>query len=117
MAFVQVVPVTLNITLSKGAAQAFQTGNVKNFAAANVNLSAWTALTATIIPALENPASADSTFGTVSADANGIVTITVAAADFATKGVGTCRYQVTGKPTAPDDAQLLASGLLTVNLG
>jgi len=114
MAFTDATPVTLNITCAQGLAQSFKSTAVRDSANAVVDLSAWTNLTAKAVPLSPGPASSDNTFGTVTASALGIITVTTAVADFAVDEIGSAKLIITGKPTSGDEAQLLASGALTV---
>lgn len=117
MAFVPLVPGNLTATIRQGLAQQIQSGAIKNAAGTVIDLSAWVSLTAIAIPAASNPTSAPVTFGTVTADAGGIVYVNTSASDFASNGTGTSQYVISGKPTSGDSAQLLVSGTLTVAQG
>jgi hypothetical protein len=117
MAFTAVVPTTLNVNVRQGAAQQFKSSAVNNPAGTAVDLSAWTALACKAIPSAPGPTSQDYAFGTVTADANGIITLLVADDDFTADQIGTAGLVIVGKPTSGDVLQLLATGSLQVQGG
>lgn len=110
MAFVELVPATINASIRRGAAQAFKSGVVANFSGAAINLSAYTSLTAKLVAQSPNPCTSDVTFGTVTGGADGVLTLATDAADLASSPDGTAQLVIIGKPTSGDDFQILASG-------
>jgi hypothetical protein len=90
---------------------------VQDFTPANVNFTSWTALTAKAIPAADSPVSADVTFGTVTGTSAGVLKLVVSDTDLASVAPGTSRFIITGKAPSSSVVQLLAQGVLTVNLG
>jgi hypothetical protein len=117
MAFVPLTPVTLNVTMTQGYGQAFNSGIVMGPTGAAINLSAWTDLVATIVDPSVGPASGSATFGTVTAAATGVVTLTVSPTDLATVPSGSAKLILSGKPTSGDTVQVLTTGVLTLNPG
>lgn len=117
MASVDLVPVTMNITCKQGHQQTFQSTAVQNFAGAAIDLSGWTALTARAVPAVAGIATADATFGTVTANASGIVKLVFATTDLSSSQPGTANLVISGKPTGGDPDQLLCSGIITLQGG
>lgn len=117
MAFTPLVPVTSNISLRQGAAQNNTFPLIQTAAGANIDLSAWTSLVCKMVPPSPVPYGADTSFGTVTGAAAGVLTMKTSAADLSTVSPGTAGYIITGKPTGGDDAQLLASGSLTIQAG
>lgn len=117
MAQVNLTPASINASITQAAGQFFTSTTVTNPAGVAIDLSAYTSLTAKAVATVPNPVTADVTFGTVTASALGIITLQTSITDLATKPAGTAKLIITGKPTAGDDAQLLASGTLTVNPG
>ena len=115
MAFVPLVPVTLNVVANPPYGQAFISAPVQSASGAAIDLSAWVSLTAHLVPASPNPTGAASTFGAVSGASTGILTLTTSATDLASVASGTARLQITGKATSGDTTlQLLAQGVITV---
>lgn len=110
MAFTALVPASINANIRRGAAQAFKSSAVVDFSGAAINLSAYDSLTAKLVALSANPNTADVTFGTVTGDASGILTLTLDASDLASNPTGTSQLVIIGKPVAGDDFQLLASG-------
>jgi hypothetical protein len=117
MAFTPLVPVTLNIAPTKGGGQEFQSPVVKDLGGTAVDLSSWVSLTATAVAQTPGVNTADVTFGTVTADVNGIVTLVVAASDFSSSSPGLASLFIKGKPTSGDGFQTLARGTLTLQAG
>lgn len=114
MAFVALIPVTLNITVYKGLDQQWQAPLVQTLALANVDLSAWTSLTAKAVAPAAGPNTADVTFGTVTGATGGVLNLKTGPTDFASSETGTARLVISGKPTSTDDAQVLCTGTITL---
>lgn len=114
MAFVPLVPVTLNITVNQGLTDRFTFPLVKSPTGTNIDLSAWTSLTCTAIAPAPGPCTADVDFGVVTGAAAGVLTMNSAAGDFASATPGNTRYIVKGKPTGGDAFQTLASGTMSL---
>lgn len=110
MAFTPLVPGSINVAHRRGAQQAYKSTAALDFAGAAVNLSAFAALAAKLVAISPGPNTADVSVGTVTADANGICTLTIAEADLATNPAGTAQLVITGQTTGGDPDQLLASG-------
>ena len=117
MAFVPLIPGSLNPSCTQGAKQAFSTAPILNPAGTPVDFSAWSAMSAKLVPASPNPTGADVTFGTVAGTNAGVVTLTQSATDLATIPPGTAKLVITGIPVALDPSQLVATGVLTLNAG
>lgn len=117
MAFTALVPATINVTHRKGAAQEYRSTAVVDFAAAAINLTAYAALAAKLIPLSAGPTSTEVTLGTVTGDANGILKWKIAEADGAALNIGTAQVVITGQPVAGDDDQLLAQGTFQLSEG
>jgi hypothetical protein len=115
MAFVPLVVGSLNMTVNQGQGVAAVSAPILNAAGTAINLSAWTDLTATAVPASSGPNTADVPFGTVTAASTGIVTVETGASDFADGSPGTARLVISGKPTSGDIVQTLLTGTLTLN--
>jgi hypothetical protein len=115
MAFIPLVPVTLNITSNPPYGQAYVSPVVAGPTGTPIDLSAWVSLTAHIVPAAPSPAGASATFGTVTATNAGIITLETSSTDLASTASGTARLQITGKATSGDTTlQLLATGVISV---
>jgi len=110
MATVQLVPAALNIQIRRGAQQTFKSSAVLDFSGAAINLSAWDSFAAKLTAQSPNPNTADVTFGTVTGDANGILTLVYDASDLATAPAGGATLIISGVHVSGDDSQLLASG-------
>lgn len=110
MAEVPLKPATINVAARRGLYQVFKSSAVLNFSDAAVNLSAWSAFTATITAQSPNPNTADVDFGTVTGDASGILTLTMAPTDLATVPAGTANLVLKGVNVGGDDEQILATG-------
>lgn len=110
MAEVALKPATLNVSMRRGAYQVFKSNAVLSPADAAINLSAWFSITAKLVAQSPNPNTADVTFGTVTGDANGILTLIQAEADLASAPAGTAQLVITGVNVDGDDEQLLATG-------
>ncbi len=117
MAFTPIVPVTFSCTVTQGAAQSINSSAIKDPTGAAVDLSAWTALTAKAVPLSPGPASTEFAHGTVTASAAGVLSYRVDDDEFTEAQVGQAKLVITGKPTAGDIAQVLATGTLTVAAG
>jgi len=117
VAFTPIVPGTINVQAVQALAQEFQSTAVNNFSGSPVDLSAWTSLTAKIQALNPSPNTSDVTFGTVTANSSGIVTLLVDSTDLATVPVGSANLIISGKPTSGDHAQTLATGILTLVAG
>jgi hypothetical protein len=114
MAFTAVVPATMNVNITQTLAQAFQSTPVVNFAAAVVDLSAWVSLVAQLAPPTPNPTGAPVSFGTVTANSSGVITLQTSATDLDTVAAGSARLIITGKPTSGDIAQVICTGTAQV---
>ena len=115
MAFVPLVPVTLNPVINPPYGQAFVSPVVASPTGTPIDLSAWVSLVASMVPPSPNPTGASSTFGTVTATNAGIITLETASTDLASTPSGTARLQIHGKATSGDTTlQLLATGVITV---
>lgn len=117
MAFKPLTPATLNITVTKGNGQEWQTGVINGLDGNPVDFSSWDTMQAAAVPAVSGPNAADVSFGTVTGTNAGIVSLVAAAADFATSDPGTARLVISGKVTSGDALQLVASGVLTLVAG
>lgn len=117
MAFVPLVPASLNPVMTQALDQAFASSAVANFAGGVIDLSAWVSLTAKIVAVTPNPNTADAAFGTVTASAAGIITLKTGPTDLATVPTGSANLIISGKPTAGDDAQIICRGTLTLLSG
>ena len=117
MAFVPLVPVTMNVAMQMGNTQEFQSPVVNSLAGSPINLSAWTDLNAYAIPLSPGPVNAPVAIGAVTAASSGIVTLITAVADPTGGAPGTCRLVISGKPTGGDALQTLCVGTLTVSQG
>lgn len=117
MAFKPLVPGVLNPQITIGAGQAYQSTAVKDFSGSAVDLSAYVGLAAKLVPISPNPNTADVSIGTVTADANGIVTLETSPTDLATAAAGAARLVIVGKPGSGDTLQVLAQGTATVQAG
>lgn len=114
MAFVDLVPQSLNVAITQGFAQSFSSAAVLSPTGSPIDLSAWVSLTAKLVPPSPNPTGTDTTFGTVTATNAGIVKLKLAATDLATIATGSAKLLITGKPTALDDAQVLSTGVASI---
>jgi hypothetical protein len=115
MAFVALVPVTMNPVINPPYGQAFVSPVVASPTGTPIDLSAWVSLVASIVPPAPNPTGASATFGTVTANSGGVITLTTSATDLASAPSGTARLQIHGKATSGDTTlQLLATGVITV---
>jgi hypothetical protein len=115
MAFVPLVPPTLNVVANPPYGQAFISSPVQSPSGTPIDLSSWVSLTAHLVPASPNPTGAASTFGVVTGASNGVLTVTTSATDLANVASGTARLQITGKAASGDTTlQLLAQGVITV---
>jgi len=117
MAIVQLQPGSINANVVQGAAQSFSSTPVTDASGTAISLAAWVSLVCKLTAITPSPNTADITVGTVTADANGIVTVTFDDDDFNGKQPGTANLIITGKPTAGDVAQLLALGSLQLQAG
>jgi hypothetical protein len=117
MAFTELVPATINVNMRQGAAQHFRSSAVQNFAGTAIDLSAWNTLTAKAVAASPNPNTADVTFGTVTGDASGIITLAVSATDLASVPLGSTNLVILGKTASGDAYQMVASGTLQISAG
>jgi hypothetical protein len=114
MAFVPLVPQSMNATILPGAAASYSSSPVLGPTGTAINLSAWVSLLAQIVPAVPNPTGAAASFGTVTANAAGVITLQTSDSDLAAVASGTARLLITGKPTSGDIVQLLSSGVATI---
>jgi len=115
MAFVPLIPVTMNITSNPPYGQAFVAPVVASPSGTPIDLSAWVSLTAHLVPPAPSPTGASTTFGTVTGASTGILTLETSATDFASTASGTARLQITGKATSGDTTlQLLATGVVSI---
>lgn len=114
MAFVPLVPQTLNIAPTQGYAQSFLSSPVVNPAGTAVDLSGWVSLAAKLVPSSPNPTGTDVSFGTVTATNAGVITLTMSAADLASVPIGSAKLLITGKPTGGDATQVLATGVCSL---
>jgi hypothetical protein len=115
MAVVSLVPITLNISLSRGLQQTIVAANaVQAPGGAAIDLSAWNALRGKIVPATTGPAASDVTAGTVTGSNQGILTAAFASADTASLMPGTAQYVIEGQHAAADDFQVLSRGTFTL---
>ena len=118
MAFTAITPATCNISMTQGNAQSFLSSAVNAQPSGSPqDLSAWTGLVCKMVPPTPVPYGSDSTFGTVTGNSSGILTVQVSATDLASVPPGTAKLIISGKPTSPDALQLLATGSLTVSAG
>lgn len=117
MAFVGLVPQTLNVAIRQGLDQEFQSNPVLNLAGTAVNLSAWTSLTATLCPPSPVPYGTNANFGTVTGGSTGVISLQTAATDLASVPPGSGTLIIKGKPTSGDEYQVLATGTLTIQAG
>ena len=117
MAFTPLQPVTMNIAPTKGAGQQFVSPAVKDFSNVAVDLSAWVSLTAVAVAGTPGVNTSDVTFGTVTADSSGIITLVTSASDFSSSSAGIASLLIKGKPTGGDGFQTLARGNLTLQAG
>lgn len=117
MAFVPLIPVTMNQTIFQGLEQINQAPLIQSPTLTNIDLSAWDSLTATAVPVAAGPCTQNVDYGTVTGAAAGVLKITTGTADFSGATPGACRLVVKGKPTSGDDFQVLATGVLTLNAG
>lgn len=118
MAFQAIAPVSFNISMFQAQGQAFQSPAVNNLSSGSPqDLSAWVSLSCQALPASPGVVQAPVSFGTVTANSSGIITLQVGASDLAGSAPGTGRFVITGKPTSGDAAQILASGVLTLSQG
>jgi hypothetical protein len=115
MAFVPLVPQTLNITCQKTSAASFNSAPVLGPTGSAISGSAWVSLLAQLVPASPNPTGAPLSFGTVTFSALGVLTLQQNDTDFATIEPGTAKLVITGKPTSGDIIQTLATGVATIN--
>jgi len=115
MAFVPLIPVTLNLSIFQGLEQINQAPLIQSPTLTNIDLSAWTSLTATAIPVAAGPCTQDVDFGTVSGAAAGVLKVTALNSDFSGSATGTAKLVIKGKPTSGDEFQILASGTFTLN--
>lgn len=114
MAFVDLVPANINMTVYQAASGATNSGVVNSLTGTPINLSAFTDLVATLTPLNVGPCASSVTFGTVTGGSTGILTVTTDDTDLATVAPGSANLQITGKPTSGDIVQILASGICTV---
>lgn len=117
MAFTDVVPATGTINMVQAAAQKFLMPTINSSGGSAVDLSAWVSLVCKMVPPTPVPYGADTTFGTVTAGAAGLLYVETGASDLASVPPGSAKFIITGKPTSGDAAQLLASGSLGINAG
>jgi hypothetical protein len=114
MAYVPLVPVSLNATMQQALAQNFQSPVINSPSGSPINLSAWVDLTATINALNPSPNTADATFGTVTGASTGIITLTTSATDLASVPAGSANLIISGKPTSGDSLQVLCTGVLNL---
>lgn len=117
MAFVPLVPGTINANMRQAAAAAFTSSKIVDASGAAVDMSAWNTYTAKAVAASPNPNTADVTFGTVTGDSNGFLTLTTSATDLASVPLGTANLVILGKKASGDAYQLLAQGSLQLSAG
>ena len=115
MAFLPVIPATLNVTLTQALAQAFNSSVVNSPAGAAVNLSAFSSISAKAVPITPGPTAAAVAFGTVVGSSTGILTLTTSVTDLASVPTGAAKLIIEGVNVAGDPAQILATGALQVN--
>lgn len=117
MAFVPLVPGTLNPTCTQGAKQVFTSAPILGPTGTAIDFSAWSAMSAKLVPPSPSPTGADVTFGTVTGNNAGVVTLTQSATDLASASPGSAKLLITGIPVALDPVQLVATGVLQLNAG
>lgn len=117
MAFAQITPGQLNGTVVKNAASAFNSTPVNTLAGTAADLHLWVSLVATLVPLNPSPTTANLSFGTVTANASGIVNLQTNDTDLAAVSNGSATLLITGKPTSGDIVQTLATGIITVVAG
>jgi hypothetical protein len=117
MAMQPLVPVTLNMTVVKGAAQSFNSAAVLDLTGAAVDISAYDSMVCEATAITPGVNTADVSFGTVTGTALGVINVVVAATDFGTASPGSARVNIKGKKTSGDPVQLLATGTLTLIAG
>lgn len=117
MAFVALVPVTLNMSVTQGLGQEFIAPIVNSPTGTAIDLSAWVSLTCDAIPIAPGPVQAPVAFGTVAGAAGGALSVQTGASDLSSGTPGTAKLVIKGKPTSGDAYQVLATGILTLNQG
>jgi hypothetical protein len=115
MAFVPLVPQTMNVTCQKTSAASFNSSPVLGPTGSAINGSAWVSLVATLVPASPNPAGTTLAFGTLTFSSLGVLTLQQDDSDFASIEPGSAKIVLTGKPTSGDIVQTLATGVITIN--
>jgi hypothetical protein len=117
MAVVALQPATINAQIRRGQNQTFKSTAVLDFAGAAINMSGWFSYAAKLVAQSPNPNTADVTFGTVTGNADGTLTLLYDASDLASVPVGTAQLIITGVHVSGDDSQLLASGSAQLSEG
>lgn len=117
MAFVPLVPGSINVTHRKGTAQQYRSSAVVDFAGAAIDLSAYDGLAAKLVPLSPGPNTSEIAIGTVTGTAAGLCLLTLADTDLANANPGSAQIVITGAPVNGDDAQLLASGTFQLQEG
>ena len=116
MANTPIVPQNFSVVINQGLAQTFKSQPVLDFSSAPVDLSTWGTLVAKAIPAAPGLNTADVSFGTVTADSAGIITLNTSITDLAGLAAGSSRLVIHGTPSG-GTAQIMSSGTLTLYAG
>lgn len=114
MAFVPVVPVSLNMTIQQGQSQQFIFPPINDPSGSPVDLSSWSSIKCTAVPASPTPVGADVDFGTSSGASNGVITTDTTSSDFSGKQAGIAKLLLQGKATSGDPYQYLGTGVVTI---
>jgi len=112
---VQLQPVAVNLTMYQGTSMFFALPAISTLAGALVDFTSWTALAAKLVTLVPSPNASDVSFGAVTGNNAGVLTLQQISSDFTGLTPGASRLVITGTDPSGAANVLLAAGTATLN--